>query len=232
MWPPGGLWRRLVNGKYVRITRLEDARVGDLYVIQDGMYKGHTLYVRHLLWGLSSNSSRVTNADVDKFKEDGIFPAAYEGKTVLISIRYSFVHPLLVNHTIPTCCAWADRKLDGTALSEDIAWKEMLALRPYGLCCGICDSFVGKPVFSKDGEVLYYQNVTQFDQDGVDPRHISPRHVGITYRGWELRQRISEWKCTMCHRSKSASERLRPDEKHLASGTVGAWPNSLPPWEK
>ena len=108
----------------------------------------------------------------------------------------------------------------------------MLALRPYGLCCGICNNYVGKPVFSKDGEVLYYQTVNQFEQDGVHPSHKKPSTVGIAYREWELRQGISEWKCTMCHNSKSVSEFLRPDEKHLASGTDGAWPFSLPPWAK
>jgi len=235
-WPPGGLWRRLKNGHCVNITRPEDARVGDLYVIQDGMYKDHTLYVRNLMWevgNLNGNKrGKFTEAEADAYNKDGKLPAACKGKTVVIGIRYSFVNPLQVNHTIPTCFAWADRKVDGTALTDLVAWKEMIAQRPYGLCCSTCDSFVGKPVFSKDGEVLYYQTVTQFDQDGVDPRHKSPGTVGIAYREWELRQGISEWKCRMCHSSKSASEHLRPDEKHLASGTVGAWPNSLPPWEK
>ena len=174
-----------------------------------------------------------SNAElIDAYNKDGKLPAACEGKTVVIGIQYSFLNPKEVNKLIPTCFAWADRKVDGTAVSEVFAWKEMLALRPYGLCCGICNNYVGKPVFSKDGEVLYYQNVNQFDQDGVDPRHKNPKTVGIAYREWELRQHISEWKCRMCHGSKSASEMLRPDEKHLASGADGAWPNSLPPWEK
>ena len=232
MWPPGGLLRRLENGDYVNITRLEDARVGDLYVIQDGLYEDHTLYVSKLLWGVKSGSSRVKDADVDKFMEDGILPAACDGKAVVVSIKYSFLNPLRVNHTIPTCNAWAERKFDGTAFNPVIAWKEMLALRPYGLWCSLCDNYVGKPVFSKDGKLLYYQTVTQFEQDGVDPRHKIPNTVGIPYREWELCQGISEWKCCMCHRSKSVSELLRPDEKHLASGTAGAWPYLLPPWKK
>lgn len=233
LWPPGGLWRRLVNGKYVRITRPEDARIGDLYVIPDGRYKGHTLYVRRLFWEVTKKQPlKFTKAEVDAYNEDGILPAACGGRTVHIRIQYSFLNPKEVNKLIPTCFAWADRKLDGTALYEIIAWKEMIAERPYGLCCSLCDNYVGKPVFGKDGEVLYYQTVTQFEQDGVDPRHKEPRTVGIAYREYELRQGISEWKCRMCHGNKSVSEQLRPDEKHLASGTDGAWPNSLPPWEK
>ena len=233
LWPPGGLWRRLKNGHYVNITRPEDARIGDLYVIPNGKYKGHTLYVRKLMWAIQavSKASRFTDAEVNAYNKKGKLPCCK--KTVQIHIQYSFTFPREVNKLIPTCFAWADRNIDGTALHDDCAWKEMIAEGPHGLCCSTCDNFVGKPVLSKDGEVLYHQTVTQFDQDGVDPRHKSPiRKASIAYRDWELRQGISEWKCTMCHVNKSISEQLRPDEKHLASGDVGAWPNSLPPWEK